>query len=45
MRRPSGHLLCALLTAVQTGYGGRDRAERVRELVDLMAWRLHADVS
>jgi len=36
-------LLCALLTAVQTGYGG-GTAERVRELVDLMAWRLHADV-
>jgi len=38
------HMLYALLTAVQTGYAGRDRAERVRELVDLMAWRLHADV-
>ena len=38
------HMLYALLTAVQTGHAGRDRAQRVRELVDLMAWRLHADV-
>jgi hypothetical protein len=38
------HMLYALLTAVQTGYASRDRAERVRELLDLMAWRLHADV-
>ena len=38
------HMLYALLTAVQTGHAGRDHAERVQALVDLMAWRLHADV-
>jgi hypothetical protein len=38
------HMLYALLTAVQTGYAGRDRAERVRQLVDLMVWRLSADM-
>ena len=38
------HMLYALLTAVQTGYTGRDRAERVGQLVDLMVWRLRADL-
>ena len=38
------HMLYSLLTAVQAGYAGRDRAERARELVDLMAWRLRADL-
>jgi hypothetical protein len=38
------HMLYALLTAVQTGYTRRDRVERVRRLVDLMVWRLRADL-
>jgi hypothetical protein len=36
-------MLYALLTAVQAGYVGRDRTERVRQQADLMVWRLHAD--
>jgi len=39
------HMLYSLLTAVQAGYTGRDRVERVRQLVDLMVWRLHADLN
>lgn len=38
------HMLYALLTAVHAGYAGRDRLARVRALVDLMVWRLHADL-
>jgi len=38
------HMLYSLLTAVHAGYKGRDRAERVRALVDLTVWRLHADL-
>jgi hypothetical protein len=38
------HMLYGLLTAVHAGYAGQDRAERVRALVDLMVWRLHADL-
>jgi hypothetical protein len=37
------HMLYALLTAVHSGYAGRDRAERVEALVHLMVWRLRAD--
>ncbi len=38
------HMLYALLTAVHAGYRGTDRLERVRRQVDLMVWRLDADV-
>ena len=38
------HMLYALLTAVHAGYVGRDRAERVRRQVDLLVWRLSADI-
>jgi len=38
------HMLYALLTAVHSGYSGRDRAERVRRLLDVMLWRLSADL-
>lgn len=39
------HMLYALLTAVHAGYRGTDRLERVRRQVDLMVWRLGADVN
>lgn len=38
------HMLYALITAVQAGYVGRDRLERVRQQVDVMLWRLNADL-
>ena len=38
------HLLYALLTAVQAGYTGKDRRERVQQQVDLLVWRLSADL-
>jgi hypothetical protein len=38
------HMLYGLLAAVQAGYGGRDRLERVRQQVDLLLWRLRADL-
>jgi hypothetical protein len=38
------HLLYALLTAVHAGYTGKDRQERVQQQVDLLVWRLSADV-
>ena len=38
------HMLYALLTAVQAGYVGPDRLERVRQQTDLMVWRLRADL-
>jgi hypothetical protein len=37
------HMLYAALTAVQHGYAGRDRAERVRRQVDVLVWRLEAE--
>jgi hypothetical protein len=39
------HMLYALLTAVHAGYVGADRLERVRQQVDLLVWRLGADVA
>jgi len=39
------HMLYALLTAVHAGHAGRDRPERVRRQVDLLVWRLSADVA
>jgi hypothetical protein len=38
------HMLYALLTAVHAGYTGKDRRERVQEQVDLLVWRLSADL-
>jgi hypothetical protein len=38
------HMLYALLTAVHAGYAGKDRRERVKQQVDLMLWRLSADL-
>jgi len=39
------HMLYALLTAVHAGYAGRDRPERVQRQVDLLVWRMSADVA
>jgi hypothetical protein len=38
------HMLYGLLTAIHRGHEGRDRAARVRRQVDLLVWRLDADV-
>jgi hypothetical protein len=38
------HMLYALLTAVHAGYTAKDRRERVQQQVDLLVWRLSADL-
>lgn len=38
------HMVYALLTAVNAGYTGKDRRERVQRQVDLLVWRLGADL-
>ena len=38
------HLIYGLLTAVHAGYAGKDRRERMRQQVDLLIWRLGADL-
>ena len=38
------HMLYALLTALHTGYAGQDRRERTQRQVDLLVWRLTADL-
>ena len=38
------HMLYALLAAVHAGYAGKDRRERVQRQVDLLVWRLSADL-
>jgi hypothetical protein len=38
------HMLYGLLTAMHTGYPGKDRGERMQRQVDLLVWRLGADV-
>lgn len=38
------HMLYALLTAVHAGYDRHDRRKRVQRQVDLMVWRLRADI-
>ena len=38
------HMVYALLTAVNAGYTGKDRRQRVQRQVDLLVWRLGADV-
>ncbi len=38
------HMIYALLAAVHAGYMGKDRRERVQQQVDLLVWRLSADL-
>ena len=38
------HLIYGLLTAVHAGYKGKDRSERMQQQVDLLVWRLKADI-
>jgi hypothetical protein len=38
------HMMYALLTAVHAGYVGEDRARRIQQQMDLLVWRLGADV-
>ena len=39
-----GHMIYALLTALQAGYTGKDRPRRMQQQVDLLVWRLSADL-
>jgi hypothetical protein len=39
------HMLYALLTALHTGYAGQDRRERTQRQINLLVWRLTADVA
>lgn len=38
------HLLYSLLVSMHAGYTGRDRLQRTRRQVDLLVWRLSADM-
>ena len=38
------HMVYGLLTAMHAGYTGKDRRERMQRQVDLLVWRLGADV-
>jgi hypothetical protein len=38
------HMIYALLTALQAGYTGKDRPRRMQQQVDLLVWRLSADL-
>ena len=38
------HMIYGLLTAVHAGYGGSNRRERIQQQVDLLVWRLRADL-
>ncbi|HVQ78041.1 MAG TPA: hypothetical protein VMT79_21180 [Candidatus Binatia bacterium] len=38
------HLIYALLAAIHAGYTGRDRVERMQRQVDLLVWRMKADI-
>jgi hypothetical protein len=38
------HMIYSLLTAVRQGYIGQDRRERMQQQVDLLVWRLSADL-
>jgi hypothetical protein len=38
------HMLYGLLTTMHAGYTGKDRLERMRRQVDLLVWRLTADI-
>ena len=39
-----GHMIYALLAALQAGYTGKDRPRRMQQQVDLLIWRLSADL-
>ena len=39
-----GHMIYALLAAFQGGYTGKDRPRRMQQQVDLLVWRLSADL-
>jgi len=39
-----GHMIYALLTAVHAGYTGKDRSRRMQQQVDVLVWRLSADL-
>ncbi len=39
-----GHMIYALLAALHAGYTGKDRSQRMQRQVDLLVWRLSADV-
>ena len=38
------HMIYALLAALQAGYTGKDRSRRMQQQVDLLVWRLSADL-
>ncbi len=38
------HMIYGILSAVQAGYTGRDRLERMRQQMDILVWRLRADL-
>ena len=38
------HMIYGLLSAVHAGYAGKDRRERMQQQVDLLVWRLSADL-
>jgi hypothetical protein len=38
------HMIYALLVALQAGYTGKDRPRRMQQQVDLLVWRLSADL-
>lgn len=39
-----GHMIYALLAALHAGYTGKDRARRMQQQMDLLVWRLSADL-
>jgi hypothetical protein len=39
-----GHMIYALLAALHAGYAGKDRSRRMQQQVDLLVWRLSADL-
>src|SRR5262249_55665899 len=38
------HMIYGLLASVHAGYAGKDRRERMQEQVDVLVWRLSADL-
>jgi len=38
------HMIYGLLAAIHAGYAGKDRRERMRQQVDVLVWRLSADL-
>ena len=39
-----GHMIYALLASLRSGYTGKDRPRRMQQQVDLLVWRLSADL-